>query len=84
MRAVAHLGRVDGLEAAEDLVDEVLDVVVGERLLAVDDVVQVRVHQLEREVDVIPLINRPGRRRHDVAQVEDVLVVEVLQQANLS
>mmetsp|Transcript_39239 Transcript_39239/g.103439 ORF Transcript_39239/g.103439 Transcript_39239/m.103439 type:complete len:321 (-) Transcript_39239:246-1208(-) len=82
--AMEHLGRVDGFEAAQDLVNEVLDVVVGERLLGVDDVVQVSVHQLENKVNVLPLINLARRRQHDVAQVEDVLMREVLQQLHFA
>ena len=38
------------------LVEEIARVGVGERLLRVDDVVEVRVHQLGDDVDVLPLV----------------------------
>ena len=82
--AVEHLRRVHRLEAAQDLVDKVLDVVVGERLLRVDDVVQVGVEQLGHQVDVLPVLRLAGGRHHDVAQVEHVLVRKVLQQPDLA
>jgi hypothetical protein len=44
--SVQHVGRVDVLEAAQELVDEVLDVVDRKGLLAVDDAVQIRLHQV--------------------------------------
>ena len=40
-----HVGRVQGLEGAEGLVDEVLRVVIRE-VLGTDDAVHVRLHQL--------------------------------------
>ena len=41
-----HRRRVDVLERAEDLVQEVLGVLVGETLPRVDDSVQIRLHEL--------------------------------------
>jgi hypothetical protein len=48
--AVQHVGRVDVLEAAQNLVDEGLEVGVGERLAGADDSCQVTLHQLYRGV----------------------------------
>lgn len=41
-----HVGGVDVLEAAEDLVDEGLEVGVGERLAGADDGREVALHEL--------------------------------------
>ena len=49
-----------------------------------DDIVQVRVHELERQVDVVPVLDRPLGWSHNVPQIEHVLVVEVLQQPHLT
>mmetsp|Transcript_7259 Transcript_7259/g.24722 ORF Transcript_7259/g.24722 Transcript_7259/m.24722 type:complete len:287 (-) Transcript_7259:286-1146(-) len=80
---VQHARRVDALEAPEHLVHKVLDVVVRQGLLGVDDVVQVRVQQLGHEVHVLPSLRLAGRRSHDVAEAEHVLVVEVAQELEL-
>ena len=50
-----HFGAVDVLEPPENLVDEVLHVLIRQRLWALDDLVEVGVHQLVDEVDVIEL-----------------------------
>jgi hypothetical protein len=54
--AGGHVRRVNGVDAAQDLVEEILEVLVGQRLLAVDDVVKIRVHQLRHNVHVLPLL----------------------------
>lgn len=40
-----HVGRVDVLEATEDLVEEIADVVVAQ-VLGLEQLVQVRLHQI--------------------------------------
>ena len=70
-------------EAREELEHKVLDVVVGERLLRVDDVVQVGVEQLGHEVDVLPVLDPASVGHHDVLEAQHVLVLEVLQQPHL-
>jgi hypothetical protein len=45
---------------------------------------QIRVRELEDEVDVLPLNNLTRRGQHNVAQVEHVLVRKVLQQPHLT
>ena len=67
-----HRGGVDVLEAAQDLVDEVLEVVISQGLGGADDLVQVRIHQLIDDVDVIETLL--GGRPHDVAHSDDVVV----------
>lgn len=47
---------VDVFEASEDLVHEVLAVLVAEVLVGLDDLVEVRVHDLVDDVDVIELV----------------------------
>lgn len=51
--AVDHVRRVDVLDAAEELVEEELDVQVAEGLAAAHDLVQVRLHGLHVEVDLV-------------------------------
>ena len=62
--------RVDVLHAPEDLVDEELDVVVGE-LLRLDDVVEVRAHEVGDEVEVAEL-GQSRRGSEDVLQPDDL------------
>ena len=64
------------------LVNEVLRVVVRERLGGANDLVQVRVHELVHQVHVLEVGTR--RRRHDVLHRDDVLVAQVAQQLDLS
>mmetsp|Transcript_42244 Transcript_42244/g.90136 ORF Transcript_42244/g.90136 Transcript_42244/m.90136 type:complete len:270 (+) Transcript_42244:701-1510(+) len=81
--AMQHVRRVDGVDTTQDLVEEVLEVLVGERLLRVDDVVQVGVHQLRDEVHVLPAV-LATRRWQDVHQAKHVVVLEVAQDLNLA
>ena len=48
---------MDVLEAAEDLVEEVLDVLVGEVLLGVDYAVEVSLHELGDDVDIVEVVD---------------------------
>mmetsp|Transcript_6853 Transcript_6853/g.12421 ORF Transcript_6853/g.12421 Transcript_6853/m.12421 type:complete len:232 (-) Transcript_6853:220-915(-) len=79
--AVEHLRRVDELQTAQNLVDEVLAVVVRQRLSGADDLVQIGVHQLIHHVHVLEALARGGRQ--DVVYVDDVFVAEVHQQFDL-
>ena len=71
-----HVGGVHEEEPAEDLVDEVLDVLVAELLARVDDAVQVGLHELGDDVDVGVAGARLGTQ--DVHQADDVVVLEEL------
>ena len=51
------------------LVEKVLEVLVGQRLLAVYDVVQVGIHQLRHNIHVLPVLLVP-RGRQDIEQPE--------------
>jgi len=53
--------RVEVLQGAEELVHEVAEVLVRDRLVALDDPVQVRVHELRHLVHVVELGARGGR-----------------------
>jgi hypothetical protein len=50
--AMEHIGRVDVFQAAQDLVDEGLEVGVGKRLAGSDDSGQIALHQLCEPVSV--------------------------------
>jgi hypothetical protein len=80
---VEHVGAVDVLDAPQDLIHKVLYVVVRERLGALEDLVEVGVHQLAHYVDVLELLVPAGRPRQ-VQDVDDVLVLEVPEQAQLA
>ena len=51
---------MDVLECAQDLVEEVLAVVVRERLRRGNDLVEVRVHELRHNVHVVEAVVRDG------------------------
>mmetsp|Transcript_10237 Transcript_10237/g.32369 ORF Transcript_10237/g.32369 Transcript_10237/m.32369 type:complete len:307 (-) Transcript_10237:291-1211(-) len=74
--AVEDVGGVQRVHAAHDLVEEVAKVLVLERLLGVDDVVQVRVHEIADQVHVLPPVLALDRRQ-DVEDAEYVEVGEV-------
>ena len=78
--AVEHVRAVHPLEPAEDLVQEVLRVLLAERLRGAHDPVQVALHELRDDVHVLEVF---GQRRHraDVDQADDVFMpAEVAQQ----
>ena len=70
------------LQAAKHLVNEVLTVVVRQVLRAAYDLVQVCVHELVHEVDVVEEV--PARRPQDVSHRDDVLVLEIPQQRDFA
>ncbi len=78
--AVDDVCRVDVLEAAEDLVDEVLNVFVSEGVVAVDDLVQVRVHVVQDNVELL----KRARRGLQVTQPDAVFVLEVAKQLDFA
>lgn len=80
---VQHVGGVDIFETTQDLVDEVLDVIDGERLLAVDDAMQVRLHQILHDVNIFEVV-RMWWRRNDVDYPNHILVRKLLHQFDLS
>jgi hypothetical protein len=73
---------VDVLHSLEDLVEEVLDVLVREVVLRVDDLVQVGLHEVEHDVDVDERLIL--RRRDEIAQADDILVLEVPEHLDLA
>eukprot|EP01045_Picozoa_sp_COSAG04_P035933 COSAG04_NODE_8517_length_963_cov_1.700231_1_plen_96_part_10 len=74
--------RVEVLQGAEELVHEVAEVLVRDRLVALDDPVQVGVHELRHLVHVVELGARG--RRLQVDQVDDVVVLEQPEQLDLA
>ena len=59
-------------ETVEDLIGEVFDVLVGERLSRVEDALEIRVHEVEDDVD----IGSVRRAEKDIANADDVLVID--------
>ena len=57
--------RVEVLEAAQELVHEVLDVLVRQPLIRRDDALEVALVQLRHEVQRVEILRVP-RRRHDI------------------
>ena len=70
------VGGVHEEQPAQDLVDEVLDVLVAQLLPGVDHAVQVGLHQLRDDVDVLVAGARLGPQ--DVHEADDVVVLEEL------
>mmetsp|Transcript_68291 Transcript_68291/g.213604 ORF Transcript_68291/g.213604 Transcript_68291/m.213604 type:complete len:378 (+) Transcript_68291:256-1389(+) len=79
--AVDHVGAVEVEEAAEDLVGEVLMVLVVQHLLGVDDLVEVRLHEVRDDVDVVKI---GVVWRVHVQDANDVVVLEVPQELDLA
>ena len=83
-----HIGRVDVLQAAQDLVDEGLEVGVGEGLAGADDGGQIALHELWGVVSFVrgrargALMAGKGRggqgRRRRVRTLVEVALVEVV------
>jgi hypothetical protein len=81
--AVQHVRRVDKGEPAKRLEQKVLDMLLGERLLGVDDAVQVRLHELHGIVEVRVLAACGGLE--DREDGDDVVVFfEVFEQLQLA
>ena len=55
-----HIGGVEKLETPEELIDEELDVVVGQGLRRLDDTAQVRLHKLAYDVEVTEPVPMQG------------------------
>jgi hypothetical protein len=70
---------VDVLEAAQDLVDKVLVVLVRQRLHAADDPVEITLVQLGDDVERIKLHNL-GRAGHDIHDFDDVVMTSQMAQ----
>ena len=80
--AVQHLGAVDVLHSAKHLVDEVLYVVVREVLAGVNDPMEIRLHEVGDDVDVLKGLERA--RLENVNNTHHILVLQVLQQLDLA
>ena len=77
-----NVGRVHVLYAAQQLVEKVLQVVVGERLLREEDPRQIRLHVLEHHVDI--LAGGIGHHEHLVNAHNVVVIAEMLQHLELA
>jgi hypothetical protein len=51
---------VDVLETAQDLVEEKANVIVAKRLCGLDDLCQIRLHQLRHHIEFVKLVDRAG------------------------
>ena len=71
--AVEDVGRVDVLEAPEDLVEEVADVVIAQPL-GLEQLVEIRLHETLDDVDVLHGVH--GGRPEDVSDVNNVFMIE--------
>ena len=80
--AVDDARRVEVLDAAQYLVEEELDVVLGEHLRTGDDLVQVGLHELGENVDLVEEVGH-GRLEH-VDRVQDVVVLEHAEHLDLA
>mmetsp|Transcript_26258 Transcript_26258/g.56914 ORF Transcript_26258/g.56914 Transcript_26258/m.56914 type:complete len:203 (-) Transcript_26258:791-1399(-) len=79
-----HVGRMDVLQSSEELVQKVLDVIKGERLLRVDDPMKIGLHQLVANVDVVEVFDVPRKGRHHVGNTNNIFMMEVLEELDLT
>ena len=77
-----HIGGVEKLETPEELIDEELDVVVGQGLRRLDDTAQVRLHKLAYDVEVTEPV--PMQGLEDGLQVNDILVPQQPEEADFA
>lgn len=78
-----YVGGVDVLQSPQDLVDEVFVVSNSELLSRGDDLVQISVHEIRHNVQGVEML-LIWRRRQNVFQAEDVLVMKVPQQLDFA
>ena len=78
---VENIGRVDVLEAPENLIEEVADVVITESL-SLEKFVEVRLHETLDDVDILHGVQ--GRGPQNVADVDNVFMIEPCQDLYLS
>ena len=76
--SVDDLGRVQVLDAPEDLVEEHLDVVLGKMLWGNDDLMQVRLHKLGDHVDLLEKVDVWRLKRVTVSPNSNIDVGVVL------
>lgn len=80
--AVKDIGGVDVLETAEDLVDERLEVCVGQRLARSDDGGKIALHELFVKVGLVEVVGAGDI--HVVEACDVAMTAEVLQQLDLA
>ena len=78
--AVEDVGRVDVLEAPEDLIKEVADVVIAQSL-GLKQLVEVCLHQTLDDIDIAKTVNVYWTE--DVTDIDDVLVLKPVQDFDL-
>lgn len=66
---------VHEFQSTQELPDEVLDVFIREFVVAVDDLVQIRLHVIHHHVHIVQF--RVPRRIDEIPKIDDVLVTEV-------
>lgn len=66
---VQHVGRVDVLESTQNLIQKVLEVGVGERLLRADNLVHVSLHEFLHHINLFKIV---AWRLHDVQNVDNL------------
>lgn len=76
-----HIGRVQGFEGSQSLINEVLTVIVAE-LLRAYDAVEIRFHELLHEVDLLE-VGKAGWAQ-DVQDRDDILVMKMPQELDLA
>ena len=77
-----HARGVEVVEAAEHLIEEVLDVLAGQRLLRVDNAVQVGVQKIRNYIHVVKIVF--WLRREEVHHADHVVMVEGPKEVDLA
>lgn len=70
------------LKATEELIEEKLVMLRGQVIIGLDNLMEIRLHELENDVDVSEL--SPRRRQQDVFDLDDVRVAEEPEELDLA
>lgn len=77
---VDDVSGVDVLQTTENLVNEVLDVFIGESVVGVDDFVEISVHVIKNNEELLEV----AISRDKITEANDVLVIEVTEEFDLT
>ena len=82
--AVQDIARMNVLEAAQDLIDKILNVIHAELLFGINDPVQIGFHEIRDHVHVVVVFHVRNGGWHHVLNGHNVFVSKVLQQFDFS
>lgn len=81
---VDDIGRMHVFHSTQDLIEKVLHVINGQGLLGVDDPMEVGLHEICHNVHVTKIFHVSCEGRHHIHNRDDVLVMKMFEEFNLS